>query len=146
MQEGRIGDVRHVRAQYLQDWISDPEAPLSWRLRKEKAGSGALGDIGAHIVDLTQHITGLTITEVSGQLETFVKERPLATEHAGLSGTAGIERGSVTVDDAAVFLARFKGRQHSVSTRPPASPPDARTAFASRSTARKEASRSTSRT
>ncbi len=109
VQEGRIGDVRHVRAQYLQDWISDPEAPLSWRLRKEKAGSGALGDIGAHIVDLTQHITGLTITEVSGQLETFVKERPLATEHAGLSGTAGIERGSVTVDDAAVFLARFKG-------------------------------------
>ena len=108
VQEGRIGDVRHVRAQYLQDWISDPEAPLSWRLRKEKAGSGALGDIGAHIVDLTQHITGLTITEVSGQLETFVKERPLATEHAGLSGTPGIERGSVTVDDAAVFLARFK--------------------------------------
>ena len=56
--EGRIGEVRHVRAQYLQDWIADPEAPLSWRLDKAKAGSGALGDIGAHIVDLTQHITG----------------------------------------------------------------------------------------
>jgi len=109
VQEGRVGEIRHVRAQYLQDWIVDPEAPLSWRLQKDKAGSGSLGDIGAHIVDLTQHITGLAIAEVSGQLETFVKERPLATEHAGLSGTAGTERGPVTVDDAAVFLARFTG-------------------------------------
>ncbi len=107
--EGRIGEVRHVRAQYLQDWIADPEAPLSWRLDKEKAGSGALGDIGAHIIDLTQHITGEQISTVSGQLETFVKERPMATDHAGLSGTAGSERGPVTVDDAAVFLARFTG-------------------------------------
>ena len=68
--------IRHVRAQYLQDWIADPEAPLSWRLDKDKAGSGALGDIGAHIIDLTQFITGDRIAEVSGQLETFVKERP----------------------------------------------------------------------
>jgi predicted dehydrogenase len=106
--EGKIGTIRHVRAQYLQDWIADPEAPLSWRLDKEKAGSGALGDIGAHIVDLTQYITGDRITEVSGQLETFVKERPVAAEHSGLTGTAGVERGPVTVDDAAIFLARFK--------------------------------------
>ncbi len=105
--EGKIGTIRHVRAQYLQDWIADPEAPLSWRLDKEKAGSGALGDIGAHIVDLTQYITGDRITEVSGQLETFVKERPIAAEHSGLAGTAGTERGPVTVDDAAIFLARF---------------------------------------
>ena len=76
--DGRIGEIRHVRAQYLQDWIVDPEAPLSWRLDKARAGSGALGDIGAHIIDLTQYITGERITEVSGQLETFVKERPLA--------------------------------------------------------------------
>ncbi|WP_020390735.1 Gfo/Idh/MocA family protein [Kribbella catacumbae] len=105
--EGKLGTIRHVRAQYLQDWIADPEAPLSWRLDKEKAGSGALGDIGAHIVDLTQYITGDRITEVSGQLETFVKERPVAAEHSGLAGTAGAERGPVTVDDAAIFLARF---------------------------------------
>ncbi len=107
--EGRVGEIRHVRAQYLQDWIADPEAPLSWRLDKEKAGSGALGDIGAHIIDLTQFITGDRITEVSGRLETFVKERPLPTEHSGLSGTAGEERGAVTVDDAAAFLAQFTG-------------------------------------
>ncbi len=106
--EGKLGTIRHVRAQYLQDWIADPEAPLSWRLDKEKAGSGALGDIGAHIIDLTQFITGDNIAEVSGQLETFVKERPVAaSEHTGLSGTAGTERGPVTVDDAAVFLAKF---------------------------------------
>ena len=112
--EGRIGEVRHVRAQYLQDWIADAEAPLSWRLDKSQAGSGALGDIGAHIIDLTQHITGLRIAEVSGQLETFVKERPVAAEHSadssgGLSGSAGEGRGPVTVDDAAVFIARFTG-------------------------------------
>jgi predicted dehydrogenase len=109
VEEGRIGEIRHVRAQYLQDWIADPEAPLSWRLDKDKAGSGALGDIGAHIIDLTQHITGQRITEVSGQLETFVKERPVAAEHSGLSGSAGEGRGPVTVDDAAVFIARFTG-------------------------------------
>jgi predicted dehydrogenase len=108
VEEGRIGDIRHVRAQYLQDWIADPEAPLSWRLDKEKAGSGALGDIGAHIIDLTQYITGDTIGEVSARLETFVKERPVAAEHSGLAGTAGTERGPVTVDDAAVFLATFR--------------------------------------
>jgi predicted dehydrogenase len=106
---GRVGDIRHVRAQYLQDWVTDPEAPLSWRLQKDRAGSGALGDIGAHIVDLTQFITGERITGVSGLLETFVKERPLPESSSGLSGVAGTERGEVTVDDAAVFLARFSG-------------------------------------
>jgi predicted dehydrogenase len=115
--EGRIGEVRHVRAQYLQDWIADPLAPMSWRLQKERAGSGALGDIGAHIVDLTQHITGDTIGSVSGMVETFVRRRPVA-DHAGttlLGGEAVAGNGSsvpteeVTVDDTAAFLARFAG-------------------------------------
>src|SRR5690606_33864436 len=97
--EGRLGRIHHVRAQYLQDWIVDPEAPLSWRLQKAKAGSGALGDIGAHIIDLTQFITGDRIASVSGLLETFVTERPVAAAPAageGSSiggGTAGTERG-----------------------------------------------------
>ncbi len=107
--EGRLGEIRHVRAQYLQDWIADPSAPMSWRLDKEKAGSGALGDIGAHIVDLTQYITGRTISGVSGMLETFVKERPVPTETGKLGGVGGAEMGTVTVDDAAAFLARFDG-------------------------------------
>ncbi|HKU04035.1 MAG TPA: Gfo/Idh/MocA family oxidoreductase, partial [Arthrobacter sp.] len=83
--EGRLGTIRHVRAQYLQDWIVDPEFPLVWRLRREKAGSGALGDIGAHIIDLTQFVTGQQITGVSALTETFVKQRPLADGSAGLS-------------------------------------------------------------
>ncbi|QSR30066.1 dehydrogenase [Nocardioides sp. S5] len=109
--EGRIGTIHHVRAQYLQDWIVDPEAPLSWRLERARAGSGALGDIGAHIIDLAQFITGDTIATVTGRLETFVKERPLPAEaHTGLSGTAGTSgRGPVDVDDAAAFLAHFRG-------------------------------------
>ncbi|HYF74263.1 MAG TPA: Gfo/Idh/MocA family oxidoreductase, partial [Nocardioides sp.] len=108
--EGRIGEIRHVRAQYLQDWIADPETPLSWRLDKSVAGSGALGDIGAHVIDLTQYITGDRVREVSGRLETFVKERPYpAGETAGSLGGGGssTERGPVTVDDAASFLATF---------------------------------------
>lgn len=107
--DGRLGEIRHVRAQYLQDWLSDASAPLSWRMDKSKAGSGALGDIGAHIIDLTQFITGEAITSVSGMLETFVTERPVATEFSGLSGTAGDETGPVTVDDTACFLAAMSG-------------------------------------
>ena len=107
--EGRLGTIRHVRAQYLQDWIADPAAPMSWRLDKDKAGSGALGDIGAHIIDLTQHITGQAIAGVSGMLETFVTERPLAAAGGALSGRGGEGTGTVTVDDAAAFLARFDG-------------------------------------
>ncbi|WP_309232916.1 Gfo/Idh/MocA family oxidoreductase [Blastococcus sp. TML/C7B] len=98
-----------MRAQYLQDWIADPAAPMSWRLEKDKAGSGALGDIGAHVVDLTQHITGQRLTGVSALLETFVKERPLPAAAGSLSGVAGEGTGLVTVDDAAVFTARFTG-------------------------------------
>ena len=105
--EGRLGTVRHVRAQYLQDWIVDPQFPLVWRLRKDKAGSGALGDIGAHIVDLAQFVTGQDIIGVSGLTETFVKQRPLPEASAGLSASGGGGTGDVTVDDAALFLARF---------------------------------------
>lgn len=107
--DGKLGEIRQIRAQYLQDWLSDPQAPLSWRLDKEKAGSGALGDIGAHIIDMTQFITGQEITEVSGSLRTFVSERPVAEGFSGLSGKAGTETGPVTVDDAAVFLANLSG-------------------------------------
>ncbi|QZN87493.1 Gfo/Idh/MocA family protein [Cellulomonas sp. C5510] len=109
VEQGRIGTIRHVRVQYLQDWLTDPEAPLSWRLDKEAAGSGALGDIASHAVDLAQYVTGERLTGVSALLETFVRERPVAADFAGLHGTAGTGRGPVTVDDAAVFLARLSG-------------------------------------
>ncbi|GLX97483.1 Gfo/Idh/MocA family oxidoreductase [Herbidospora sp. NEAU-GS84] len=107
--EGRLGTIRHVRAQYLQDWIVDPEFPLVWRLQKDKAGSGALGDIGAHIIDTAQFILGEHLTGVSAITETFIKERPLADASAGLSAQGGAEMGQVTVDDAAIFTGRFGG-------------------------------------
>lgn len=116
VESGRIGVIRHVRATYLQDWIVDPQFPLVWRLQRDKAGSGALGDIGAHIIDATQFVTGQRITSVSGLTETFVKERPLPGEASGLAASvdghldgAGPATGPVSVDDAALFIARLDG-------------------------------------
>lgn len=107
--DGRLGTIRHVRAQYLQDWIVDPDFPLVWRLDKEKAGSGALGDIGAHIIDTAQFITGDSIVGVSAIMETFVKERPVVAASAGLAASSGAGTGRVTVDDAALFIGRTAG-------------------------------------
>nr|WTA66469.1 Gfo/Idh/MocA family oxidoreductase [Micromonospora sp. NBC_00855] len=110
--DGRLGVIRHVRATYLQDWIVDPQFPLVWRLQKDRAGSGALGDIGAHIIDLTQFVTGQRISGVSAVTETFVKERPLPAESSGLAASVDghtAPTGTVTVDDAAVFVARLDG-------------------------------------
>jgi len=104
---GKVGRVQQVRAAYRQDWLVDPEAPLAWRLQKEHAGSGALGDIGAHIIDMTQFVTGQTVDSVSGVLDTIVARRPLLGEGSGLSGTAGEGYGDVTVDDVAIFTGRL---------------------------------------
>jgi predicted dehydrogenase len=106
---GAVGEIRQVRANYLQDWLVDPNVPLAWRLQKELAGSGALGDIGAHAIDLAQFITGQKLTSVSGVIETIVKERPLLESKSGLSGSASSEYGQVTVDDIALFTGRFDG-------------------------------------
>ncbi|MFP3579934.1 Gfo/Idh/MocA family oxidoreductase [Arthrobacter sp. fls2-241-R2A-200] len=92
--EGRLGTVRHVRAAYLQDWLTDTEAPMTWRLRKETAGSGALGDIASHAIDQVLFLLGDAVTEVTGRLHTFVDRRPGPDSPAG-----GLE--DVTVDDAA---------------------------------------------
>ncbi|MFI7007758.1 Gfo/Idh/MocA family protein [Streptomyces sp. NPDC050145] len=106
--EGRLGTLRHVRVSYLQDWLVDPAFPLTWRLQKPYAGSGALGDLGAHAVDLAQFLAGEPVAGVSALTETFVKERPLpAGAGSGLSATGAGGVGQVTVDDAAVFTGRF---------------------------------------
>lgn len=105
--EGAVGTVQQVRAAYRQDWLVDPGMPLAWRLQKEHAGSGALGDIGAHIIDMTQFVTGLGVDSVTGTLETIVKQRPLQAAGSGLSGSAGEGVGDVTVDDAAIFTGRL---------------------------------------
>jgi len=96
---GKLGEIRHYRATYLQDWISDPKFPLVWRLDRTRAGSGALGDLAAHSIDLARFLVG-EIAEVSGDLQTFVTRRPLPGNPK--------RKGRVTVDDAASALVRFE--------------------------------------
>jgi predicted dehydrogenase len=114
VKEGKLGAIRHVRATYLQDWAGDA-VPLLWRFDKNLAGSGAHGDLNAHIIDMTRFVTGEEITEISGAIaETFIKERTLP---AGAAATGGLGddrnvaggKGKVTVDDTVLFLARFSG-------------------------------------
>jgi predicted dehydrogenase len=97
--DGRLGDIRHYRGTYLQDWIVDPKFPLVWRLDRTRAGSGALGDLAAHSIDLARFLVG-EIVAVAGHLETFVKQRPLPENRK--------KKGRVTVDDAATALVRFE--------------------------------------
>lgn len=109
VEEGRLGDIYHFRAWFLQDWLVDPEFPLTWRLQKEIAGSGSHGDLGAHLIDLSHFLVG-DISEVIGMSETFVKERPVPDNMTGLSAQASKDspKEKVTVDDATLFMARFE--------------------------------------
>lgn len=110
MDEGAVGQVYHYHARYAQDWLSDPEFPLKWRLQKELSGSGAHGDIHVHIIDLARYLVG-EFQDVCGLLRTFIPERPLMPEASGRPGVAtkGTEkRGKVTVDDAAALLGRLE--------------------------------------
>lgn len=107
IEQGALGQIYHFRAVYLQDWIVDPGFPLVWRLRREKAGSGPLGDLGAHLIDLARYLVGEIVEVVSTQ-KTFIAQRPLPAEDMGAWGSqAGTSTGQVTVEDAALFLAHF---------------------------------------
>lgn len=107
---GKLGEIRHFRGTYLQSWLSDPDFPMNWRLRKATAGSGAHGDLCAHLIDLAQYLVG-DIAETIGMQETFIKERKKEAHAIGLGATAGKGHEKVTVDDASVFLAKFaRGR------------------------------------
>jgi predicted dehydrogenase len=96
--EGVLGQIRHFRGTYLQDWLVDPSAPRSWRLDRAKAGAGTLGDIGSHVIDLARFLVG-EITDVTGALDTFIRERPLPDDAS--------TKAPVTVDDAAAAVVRF---------------------------------------
>ena len=105
--EGYIGKIYHWRALFLQDWIVNPDFPLVWRLKKDTAGSGSHGDLLAHCLDTARYLVG-EISEVSGLLETFIKQRPeLAESDDRLGGKASDVMGVVDVDDASLALARF---------------------------------------
>ena len=107
IEAGELGDLYHFRARYLQDWIVDPKFPLVWRLQSKVAGSGAHGDIQAHIIDIGRYLVG-EFSEVCGLMHTFIKQRPLVEDSAGLSAKGGGKMGKVTVDDAAMMIGRFK--------------------------------------
>ncbi len=103
---GELGEIRHFRGTYLQDWLVDPAFPMNWRLRKESAGTGAHGDLGAHSIDLARYLVG-EIGAVVGLQKTFITERPTEGASSGLSATAGRGTEPVTVDDCSLFLAKF---------------------------------------
>ena len=104
---GDLGKIYHYRARYAQDWIVDPTFPLVWRLQGKVAGSGSLGDIGAHVIDFGRYLVG-EFAEICATLETFIKERPLMTAQDGLVAKGSDKMGKVTVDDAALLIGRFK--------------------------------------
>jgi len=110
IQNGYLGRIYHFRAQYLQDWITDPEFPLVWRLRKELSGTGVHGDLNSHIIDLARFLIG-EISQVIGMQETFIRQRPKLKADkeltTGLTAKSDKEMGEVTVDDATLFLAKF---------------------------------------
>ena len=106
---GKIGKIFHVRANFLQDWIIDPDFPLVWRLDKKVCGSGSLGDLGAHFIDMARFLCGEFDT-VMGMSKTFVKSRPISEKMIGLSGKASADapRADVEIDDGTVFISEFK--------------------------------------
>ncbi|MGG1313639.1 Gfo/Idh/MocA family protein [Cohnella laeviribosi] len=111
IEEGAIGRILNFRGTYLQDWSADPNAPLSWRFRKEVAGSGALGDIGTHVIDLARYLVG-EITEVMGIANTWIPERPVSSGPADKLGTVkssgDVKKAAVDVDDEINTLLRFE--------------------------------------
>ena len=146
IESGALGDrIYHYRARYAQDWITDPNFPLVWRLQSEIAGSGAHGDIDAHIIDLGRYLVG-EIKEVCGLMETFIKERPLLEETGG-----GLSAEAARRSARSPWMTPCRGSADSKTARSPISKPPvsrwaAKTTSPSRSTAAKARSPSTSRT
>ena len=111
IEEGRIGRILNFRGTYLQDWSADPDSPLSWRFQKKIAGSGSIGDIGSHVVDIAHYLVG-NVSEVSAIVTTHNKTRPIQAGGVDKLGAAEksttTERGEVDVDDAVVTLLKFE--------------------------------------
>jgi predicted dehydrogenase len=108
--EGALGQLFHFHARYAQDWLVDPEAPMRWKLQKEISGSGAHGDINVHLIDLARYLVG-EFKEVCGMMDTFVKERPVASARANgdlPSARTPPKRAKVNVDDATLVMGRFE--------------------------------------
>ena len=109
--EGSIGKILNFRGTYLQDWSADPNSPLSWRFKKNIAGSGALGDIATHSIDMATYLVG-EIAEVSAMSQTYISERPIQAKGSDMLGTIkssnNSPKGKVDVDDENLFLMKFE--------------------------------------
>ena len=97
IEAGELGEIFHFRGRYLQEWAVDPDSPIVWRMSKEAAGSGALGDLGAHVIDLARYLLAQEVTTVSALTRTFIESR---------EGT------KVDVDDAVEAAVEFSGGAH----------------------------------
>jgi predicted dehydrogenase len=112
IEEGKVGKILSFRGTYLQDWSADPNGPLSWRFQKKIAGSGAVGDIGTHVIDLARYLVG-EIESVSAVVKTYISTRPV--QSGGFDQLAGSDksgkgpRGAVDVDDEMLTLVKFAG-------------------------------------
>jgi predicted dehydrogenase len=107
IEEGALGDILDFRGTYLQDWSADPNSPLSWRFQKEICGTGTLGDIGTHVVDMLRYLVGEFIA-VNAHTATYIKERPVQaslTDSLGnTKGNGDMKKGAVHVDDQCCFM------------------------------------------
>ncbi len=105
--EGALGDILDFRATYLQDWSADPNSPLSWRFQKNVCGSGALGDIATHVVDMMRFLVG-DFEEVNARTATYIDERPVQTGSVdslgNVKGGSNVPKGAVDVDDQCFFM------------------------------------------
>ncbi len=109
--EGAIGRVLNFRGTYLQDWSADPNGPLSWRFKKSIAGSGALGDIGTHVLDMARYLVG-EVSAVNATLQTYIAERPVQQGGLDKLGAAqrlvDVPKAPVDVDDEVLTALRFE--------------------------------------
>lgn len=109
--EGRLGKILNFRGTYLQDWSADPDGPLSWRFQKSVAGSGAIGDIGTHVIDFARYLVG-EIASVNAIVQNYVPTRPIQSDGLDKLGAADADssspRGEVDVDDEMITMVKFE--------------------------------------
>ena len=122
--EGRIGKVLQFQARFLHEFPLDPRTPLTRRLDAERAGSGSIGDIGSHAIDIARHLVG-EIVRVCARMRTFIDQRPVpsglgAARQRGFGTevrTESSECGAVRVDDATFLMVEFEdGTVSSIET------------------------------
>ena len=112
--DGRIGEVRYFRGQWLSDWAADPMAPHGWRFVRRLAGAGVLADTGSHVIDLARYLVDDEVERVLARSETFVTKRPLPSSPShGITDrpvvAGAVEYAEVDTDDLTDLMLHFEG-------------------------------------